>query len=48
MSNLSKDSVAVVPQIVVIDKQRLIEKASKLSFPVLNKIEDGIKLVLDL
>lgn len=48
VSKLSKESVAVVSQLVVIDKLRFVEKVSKLSFSVLNKISVGIKLVLDL
>ena len=47
-SKLSKDSVIVTPQIAVIDKMRLIEKISVLTNFIMNKISDGIKLLLDL
>lgn len=47
-TKLSKDSVVVTVQIVVIDKRRLIEKVSTLSSFNMKKIENGIKLVLEL
>ena len=47
-SKLSKDSVLVVSQISVIDKTRLIKYESKISQNILNEIEDGIKLILEI
>jgi mRNA interferase MazF len=44
--NLPKDSVAVVSQISVIDKDRLKEKSSKLDYNAMKEIERGIMLVL--
>jgi mRNA interferase MazF len=46
ITKLSKDSVLVVSQINSIDKQRLIEKISKISNSLISQIEDGILLVL--
>ncbi len=47
-SKLSKDSVVVVSQIAVIDKQRLIKKETKISSSIVEEVEEGIKLILDL
>ena len=44
-SGLSKDSVALVHQIIVVDKQRLEEKIVKLSKNLLLKIEEEIDYV---
>lgn len=44
-SNLSKDSVALVHQIVVVDKFRLEEKISKVSNSILKQIEAEIDYV---
>ena len=45
-SKLKKDSVITISQIEVIDRQRLIEKISKLDRIILEKIEDNILFVL--
>ena len=45
-SGLSKDSVIVVSQIGIIDKTRLVEKATKLGKGSIEEVEDGIRLVL--
>jgi mRNA interferase MazF len=45
-SGLSKDSVVVVTQICVIDKQRLIQRESTLSRGNLKEVEAGIQMVL--
>lgn len=45
-SKLSKDSVALVHQIVVVDKFRLEEKLSKVSKNILNQIESEIDYVI--
>lgn len=47
-TKLSKDSVAVVSQITVIDKSRLIERIDNLDLEVIKEIEYGIKMVLSL
>lgn len=44
-SNLSKDSVVLVHQIIVVDKMRFKEKLSKLPNSVLKRIEDEIDYV---
>jgi len=46
ITKLSKDSVLVVSQINAIDRQRLVEKISKISNSHFSEIEDGILLVL--
>ena len=47
-SKLSKDSVLVVSQISAIDKTRLIKYENKIAQNILNDIEDGIKLILEI
>lgn len=47
-SKLPKDSVAMVPQIIVSDRERLLEKYSKLSKQTMQKLSDTIKWVLNL
>ena len=47
-SKLTKDSVAVVSQISVIDKRRLLKRESKLPSLLVDALEAGIKLILDL
>ena len=45
-SNLSKDSIIVISQIGVLDKNRLIEKVAKINRGVMEEVGQGIKLVL--
>lgn len=45
-TKLNKDSIAVVSQIIAIDKERLIDKVSKISNQILEQIENGILQVL--
>ena len=45
-SKLKKDSVITISQIEVIDRQRLIEKISKIDRTILEKIENNIMFVL--
>jgi mRNA interferase MazF len=45
-SKLGKDSVILVSQIGVIDKERLVEKISKINKDIMEKIEDNIMFVL--
>jgi mRNA interferase MazF len=45
-SKLSKDSVILVTQIGVVDKQRMIVKISKLSKNIIDKIENNIVFIL--
>ena len=47
-SKLSKDSVIVVSQIKVVDRQRLIEKISKIDRAIIEKVEYGIMFILGL
>ncbi|MDR1114427.1 MAG: type II toxin-antitoxin system PemK/MazF family toxin [Candidatus Margulisbacteria bacterium] len=47
-TKLRKDSVAVISQIAVIDKKRLLKKHSKLGEDILNEIEEGLLLILGL
>jgi mRNA interferase MazF len=45
-SGLSKDSVLVVSQLHAIDRNRLLEKESKVPKHILNEVENGIRLLL--
>ena len=45
-SKLSKDSVILLPQIGVIDKQRLIKKVSTISKNIMKKIENNMAFIL--
>jgi mRNA interferase MazF len=45
-SKLGKDSVILLSQIGVIDKERLIEKISKINNEMLEKIETNILFIL--
>ena len=45
-SKLSKDSVILLSQIGVVDKQRLIEKISKMNKSIMDKIENNIVFIL--
>lgn len=47
-TQLSKDSVVNVSQIVTLDRERFIERISKISVKNMKKVEDGIKLILSL
>lgn len=47
-SRLSKDSVAVVSQVVTIDKSVLAGRVSELPDAIIREIEEGIKLSLAL
>jgi len=47
-SGLTKDSVAVVSQVTVIDKKRLTSVAGSLKKELMKEIEEGVKLVLGL
>lgn len=48
VSNLPKESVINVSQIITIDKSFLTECVGAVSKGCLRKVEDGIKLILDL
>jgi mRNA interferase MazF len=43
---LGKDSVILVSQIGVIDKERLVEKISKINRDIMEKIENNIMFIL--
>jgi mRNA interferase MazF len=45
-SKLEKESVILLSQIGVVDKQRLIEKVSKLNRSIMEKIENNIMFIL--
>jgi len=47
-SHLSKDGVINISQISTIDKRRLIEKITFLPQSIMDQIENGLKLILDL
>ncbi|MCJ7545332.1 MAG: type II toxin-antitoxin system PemK/MazF family toxin [Deltaproteobacteria bacterium] len=47
-SGLSKDSVINVSQIITVDKSFLTEKIGELNQKLINKLEEGLKLVLSL
>lgn len=47
-SGLRKDSVVNVSQLITLDKRMLIEKVSSLPSKIVQEIEVGIKLLLDL
>jgi mRNA interferase MazF len=47
-SKLSKDSVLVVSQISVIDKSRLVKYENTISKNIIDVLEDGIKLILEI
>ncbi len=47
-TKLPKDSVAVTPQITVIDRARLLEMVSALSYSTMQEIGSNIRLLLDL
>ena len=45
-SKLKKDSIITISQIEVIDRQRLIEKITKIDRTIIEKIENNIMFVL--
>jgi mRNA interferase MazF len=45
-SKLTKDSVILISQISVIDKERLLEKISKVNREIMEKIENNIMFIL--
>jgi mRNA interferase MazF len=45
-SKLSKDSVILISQIGVIDKERLVEKVSKINSELMEKIEANIMFII--
>ena len=47
-SKLSKDSVLVVSQISTIDKTRLIKFENKVTQNIMNSVEDGLKIILEI
>ena len=47
-TGLSKESVANVSQIVTLDRRFLTEKVGKLDQSIILRVEEGIRLVLDL
>ena len=47
-SKLSKDSVLVVSQISTLDKTRLIKFENKVTQNMMNSVEDGLKIILEI
>ncbi|MEI7013466.1 type II toxin-antitoxin system PemK/MazF family toxin [Leptospira licerasiae] len=47
-SNLSKDSVVNVSQIVTLDRERFLNKVGKLKSSKMADVEEGLKLVIGL
>ena len=47
-TGLSKDSVANISQVLTIDKRFLTEQIGKLPNHLLEQVEDGLRLVMDL
>ena len=47
-SKLSKDSVLVVSQISTIDKTRLIKFENKVTQNIMNSVENGLKIILEI
>ena len=45
-TGLTKDSVAVTPQITAIDKERLVERVSALPRHIMQECAENIKLIL--
>jgi mRNA interferase MazF len=45
-TRLNKDSVILISQIGVIDKERLIEKISKIKSEIMEKLENNIAFIL--
>ncbi|MDR0910138.1 MAG: type II toxin-antitoxin system PemK/MazF family toxin [Spirochaetaceae bacterium] len=46
-SGLSKDSVAITPQIYPLDRSQFVERAGKVSTIVLQQLIDGLSLVME-
>ncbi len=47
-TGLSKDSVINISQIITIDKSMLVEKIGELTSKQLNKLNESLKIVLDI
>lgn len=47
-SGLSKPSIVNVSQLFTVDKRRLTERVTTLSRQVMSRVDEGIRLVLDL
>jgi len=47
-SGLPRDSVINVSQLITVTKAHLTERVGALSMPALHRVEDGLRLVLDL
>jgi mRNA interferase MazF len=45
-SNLPRDSVLIAPQVYALDRGKFLEKISKVSKEIMEKVEVGVKLVL--
>ena len=47
-TNLSKDSIANISQVITVDKSFLTEKVGRLPSYLFEQVESGLRLVLDL
>ena len=47
-TNLSKDSIANISQVITVDKSFLTEKVGRLPSHLFEQVESGLRLVLDL
>lgn len=47
-SGLPRDSVVNVSQILTIDKSGLVDRAGRVPFPLLQQVDEGVRLVLSL
>jgi len=47
-TNLSKDSIANISQVITVDKSFLTEKVGRLPSHLFERVESGLRLVLDL
>jgi len=48
VTGLPRDSVANVSQVAAIDKELLIERVSELPVALVESVDDGLRLILDL
>lgn len=47
-AGLPKDSVANVSQVVTLDRDYLIERTGSVSASIMSKVDEGLRLVLEL
>ena len=47
-SGLPKDSVVNVSQLLTLDKTRLVDRVGRVPFPLMQQVDEGMRLVLSL